>query len=59
MECAVMPKLFGANGCRLLPLNCCYLRLTVLTTNGDAQRFYEREGMSVVDRTEERIMLQF
>ncbi|MGB5862763.1 MAG: GNAT family N-acetyltransferase [Sulfitobacter sp.] len=35
------------------------LRLTVLNTNSDAQRFYEREGMSVVDRTEERITLQF
>lgn len=35
------------------------LRLTVLTTNDDARRFYEREGMSVVDRTEERITLQF
>ena len=35
------------------------LRLTVLTTNNDARRFYEREGMSVVDRTEERITLQF
>lgn len=35
------------------------LRLTVLSTNNDARRFYEREGMSVVDRTEERITLQF
>jgi len=25
----------------------------------DARRFYEREGMSVVDRTEERITLKF
>jgi ribosomal protein S18 acetylase RimI-like enzyme len=35
------------------------LRLTVLSTNNDARRFYEREGMSVVDRTQERITLEF
>jgi ribosomal protein S18 acetylase RimI-like enzyme len=35
------------------------LRLAVLSTNSDARRFYEREGMSVADRTEERITLQF
>lgn len=35
------------------------LRLTVLRTNNDSRRFYEREGMSVVNRTEERITLEF
>lgn len=35
------------------------LRLTVLSTNNDARRFYVREGMSVVESTEERITLEF
>lgn len=35
------------------------LRLTVLSTNSDARRFYEREGMTVVESTEERITLEF
>ena len=51
--CVLVIKLRQAE-CRGLTL-----RLTVLSTNNDARRFYEREGMSVVDRTEERITLQF
>jgi hypothetical protein len=35
------------------------LRLTVLSTNNDTRRFYEREGMSVIEHTEERIALEF
>ena len=34
------------------------LRLTVLSTNNNARRLYEREGMSVVERTEECIALE-
>lgn len=33
------------------------IRLTVLNSNPDAKRFYEREGLSVAEVTEERTLL--